>query len=122
MLPAIVRNAARDQSERLPTIVGIRTQDRTVRLWAAELGREIAILASPKDDVNRPTLTHAALNSDGTKVVIVSGEEGVRIVRTFQTSQDLIDFVKTTVSRKLTPCERRRFFLPVEGDVGDCSG
>jgi hypothetical protein len=31
MVPAIVRNAARDQSESLPAIVGIRTSAREVK-------------------------------------------------------------------------------------------
>ena len=32
----------------------------------------------------------------------------------------LTAFAKKTVPRKLTACERRRFFLPVEGGVDDC--
>ena len=66
--------------------------------------------------------TRAAFNSDGTRIVIVSADEGVRIVRTFQTPQQLIDYAKSVVPRKLTPCERRRFFLPVEGNFEDCPG
>ena len=67
-----------------------------------------------------PALTRAAFSSDGTRIAIVSGEESVRIVRAFPTPQDLIDYAHSIVPRELTPCERRRFFLPVEGDVGDC--
>jgi hypothetical protein len=33
----------------------------------------------------------------------------------------LIDYAKSVVPRKLTPCQRKRFFLPVEGDVGECT-
>ncbi|TMJ35382.1 MAG: hypothetical protein E6G89_18710 [Alphaproteobacteria bacterium] len=96
------------------------SQDRTVRLWAAQSGRQIAILASHEDKANRPVLTRAAFNSDGTKVVIISGEDGVRLVNTFQTPQLLIDYAKSIVPRGLTPCERRHFFLPVQGDIVDC--
>jgi len=94
--------------------------DRTVRLWAAESGRLIAVLASQEDEANRPALTRAVFSPDGTRIAIVSGEEGVRIVRAFPTIQDVIDYAKRAVPRKLTACERRRFFLPVSGDVGDC--
>ena len=97
------------------------TQDGTARLWAARTGREMAVLASPKKESKRPALTlAAAFNSDGTRAVIVSYGEDVRVIRVFQTPQDLIDFAKQTVPRELTACERRRFFLPVEGDVSDC--
>lgn len=97
------------------------TQDGTARLWAARTGREMAVLASPKKESKRPAPTlAAAFNSDGTRVVIVSYGEDVRLIRVFQTPQDLIDFAKQTVPRELTACERRRFFLPVEGDVSNC--
>ncbi len=39
----------------------------------------------------------------------------------FPTTQGLIDHAKAVVPRELTPCERKRFFLPVEGGVGDLS-
>ncbi|MDX8521516.1 nSTAND1 domain-containing NTPase [Mesorhizobium dulcispinae] len=96
------------------------TQDGAARLWAARTGREMAVLASPKEENKRPAPTRAAFNSDGTRVVIVSYEEDVRVIRVFQTPQDLIDFAKQTVPRELTACERLRFFLPVKGDVSDC--
>ena len=103
-------------------VVTASSQDRTVRLWAAQSGRQIEVLASLEDKANRPVFTRAAFNSDGTRIVIVSAEEGIRIVRTFQTPQQLIDYAKSIVPRELTPCERRRFFLPVEGNVGECPG
>ncbi|MER8406901.1 WD40 repeat domain-containing protein [Mesorhizobium sp. M1307] len=96
------------------------TQDGTARLWDARTGREMAVLASSKDEHKRPAPIRAAFNSDGTRVVIVPYDEDVRLIRVFQTPQDLIDFAKQTVPRELTACERRRFFLPVESDLGDC--
>jgi WD40 repeat protein len=99
------------------------TQDRTVRLWAARTGREMAELAGlGNEENNQLAPIGAAFNSDGTRVVIVSYKGYVRVTRVFQTLQDLIDFAKQTVPRELTACERRRFFLPVEGDVSDCPG
>jgi WD40 repeat protein len=103
-------------------VVTASSQDRTVRLWQADSGREIAVLASREDETNRPALTRAAFNSGGTRIVIVSGREIVQTARVFQTPQDLIEYAKSIVPRVLTPCERRRFFLPVEGDVGACPG
>jgi WD40 repeat protein len=100
-------------------VVTASSKDRTVRLWEARSGREIALLAGPSEEVVRPALTRAAFNSDGTKIAIVS-RESVRIVRVFPTLQDLIAYAQHTVPRELTACERRRFFLPVQGEVGDC--
>ena len=48
------------------------------------------------------------------------GDKVARVIRVFPTPQDMIDYARTVVPRKLTPCERKRFFLPVEGDVGEC--
>ncbi len=52
--------------------------------------------------------------------VSVSGDNNARIFPVFPTTQDLIDHARSVVPRELTPCERKRFFLPVEGEVGDC--
>ena len=102
-------------------VVTASSQDRSVRLWAVEFGRQIAVLAGQEEEsAVAPKPTRAAFSPDGTSIVIVSGEDSVRIVRAFQTPQDLIDYAHAVVPRTLTPCERRRFFLPVEGDVGDC--
>jgi len=102
-------------------VVTASSIDRTVRLWSARSGREIATLASPSEGgVVRPALTRAVFSPDGTKIVISSGGENVRIARVFPTPQDLIDYAKAVVPRQLTPCERQRYFLPVNDDVGDC--
>ncbi len=93
-------------------------KDRTVRLWEAQSGRQMAVLASR--EVIRPALTSASFSSDGTRIAIVSSEESARIVHAFPTLQDLIVYAKQAVPRELTGCERRRFFLPVEGEVDDC--
>jgi WD40 repeat protein/class 3 adenylate cyclase len=103
-------------------VVTASSQDRTVRLWAVQSGREIAVLASPDEMVAPPRPTRAAFNSDGTRIVIVSSDESVRVVGAFPTLQDLIAYAKHTVPRELTACERRRFFLPVESEVGNCPG
>ncbi|MER8734541.1 AAA family ATPase [Mesorhizobium sp. M1227] len=103
-------------------IVTTSSQDRTVRVWATASGREIATISERQDKLNRPKVTRAAMNSKGTAIAVVSGDERVRIIRAFPTSNDLIDYAKTVVPRQLTPCERRRFFLPGGSDVPDCPG
>lgn len=103
-------------------VVTASSEDRTVRLWATQSGRQIAILASHDKADARPGLTRAAFTSDGTRVAIISGEERVRIVRVFRTPNDLIDFARRTVPRELTSCERRSFFLPEDPSTGTCPG
>ena len=84
-------------------------------------GREIAVLAGqPGVEKIEPAITRASFNSDGTRVVVLSGERSAEVFRVFPTPQQLIDYAKGIVPRDLTPCERRRFFLPVEGDGGGC--
>jgi len=114
-----VTNAAFSPSGRY--VVTASSQDRTVRLWAGESGRQIAVLAGEVNKTNvQSAFTRAEFNPDGTRIIIVSGDASARIVRVFPTPQDLIDSAQSVVPRELTPCERRRFFLPVEGDVGAC--
>lgn len=100
-------------------LVTVSFQDGTVRLWNARSGREFAVLAGEEALTSDAAPTRATFTPDGTKIAVVSGEN-VRIIRIFPTPQDLIDFAHSVVPRELTPCERKRFFLPVEGDVGEC--
>ena len=96
--------------------------DRTVRLWVAQAGQQIALLAGPDDPTNVvPAFTRANFNSDGTRVAIASADQAARVVRVFPTSQNLIDFARKVVVRELTPCERQRFFLPVEAGARECA-
>ncbi|MFO0991613.1 MAG: WD40 repeat domain-containing protein [Hyphomicrobiales bacterium] len=103
-------------------IVTASSQDRTVRLWEAKSGRQIALLSAPSDaSTATPALTTAAFNSDGTEIAIVSGDQNARAVHVFPQTQDLIDYARTIVPRDLTPCEREHFFLATTGKVGECS-
>jgi hypothetical protein len=96
--------------------------DRTVRLWVAEAGQQIALLAGPDDPANVvPAFTRANFNSDGTMIAIASADQAARVVRVFPTAQELIDYARKVVLRELTPCERQRFFLPVETGTGECT-
>ena len=103
-------------------IISTSSQDRTVKLWTADSGREIATLTGlAQEDNPEPAVVRAVLNSDGTQIAVVSGEQYAQVIRLFPTLQDLIDYAKTVVPRELTSCERQRFFLPVEGAVGNCA-
>ncbi|RWE25953.1 MAG: hypothetical protein EOS41_09595 [Mesorhizobium sp.] len=103
-------------------VVTASSKDHTVRLWSTQSARQIAVLGGPDEAAVRPGFTRAAFSSDGTQVAIVSGEEIVRIVRLFRTPKDLIDFARRAVPRRLTPCERRSFFLPADPATGTCPG
>ncbi|BCH08010.1 hypothetical protein MesoLj131c_22680 [Mesorhizobium sp. 131-3-5] len=103
-------------------VVTASTEDRTVRLWATQSGRQIAVLGSQDEATVLPGFPRAAFSADGNHVAIVSGEKRIRIVRVFQTPRDLIDFARRTVPRDLTACERRSFFLPEDPASGTCPG
>jgi WD40 repeat protein len=101
-------------------VVSASFQDRTVRLWAVQSGREMAVLAGQEEEGGRPPVSRAGFSVQGTRIVIISDTEGIRVIRVFQTPQQLVDHAKRIVPRQLTACERQRFFLPVEGDVSAC--
>ncbi len=91
------------------------SRDGTARLWKVETGAEFAKLPGHTEAVK-----YAAFSPDGTLVATVSDDTIGRVFRVFPTTQALIDHARSVVPRELTPCERKRFFLPVEGGVGDC--
>ncbi len=89
------------------------SRDSTPRLWDAEKGTQIALLPGHERQV-----WNVAFSPDGKRVLTASVDSTARIFSVFQTTQDLIDHANSIVPRELTPCERKRFFLPVE--IGDC--
>ncbi len=102
-------------------LVTASAADRTISLWDASSGREVAVLtAKQRMAIGNPAPTRAVFNVDGTRIVMFSGEENAQIVRVFPTPGDLIDYARNVVPRGFTSCERKRFFLPVEGEVGEC--
>lgn len=103
------------------SVVTTSSRDRTVRFFEVKSGREIAVLADQRDAADvKPALTHSAFSSDGSRNAVVSGDENARTIRVFPMPEDLIDQPRRVVPRELTSCERKRFFLPVAGEVGDC--
>jgi WD40 repeat protein len=101
-------------------VVTASSQNRTVRLWDTNSGQQIAVLADSGKAGVETALTRAAFSLDGTRIAVISGEESVRVFRVFPTPQELINYAHSVVPRELTSCERKRYFLPVQGAVGDC--
>ncbi len=93
-------------------VVTASSQDRTVKLWDTKSGREIVELSSKE---SAPAATSASFSPNGEHIGIVAGGKNLRLVRAFQSAQDIIDYAHMIVPRALTPCERLRFFLPVAG-------
>ena len=91
------------------------SRDQTARLWDTTSGAQLAVFRGH----SRP-VRHATFSPDGHKIVTTSGDKIVRVFNVYPTTQDLIDHARDVVPRELTPCERKRFFLPVEGEVGNC--
>jgi WD40 repeat protein len=99
----------------------VSPQSRAVRLWSVDSGRVIARLAGDPIAKGAPAVTGASFSSDGTRVVVFSGEKFAETFRVFPTTQDLIAYARHIVPRELTPCEREQFFLPVHTDEGECA-
>lgn len=102
-------------------VVTASAEDHTVRLWDAKTGKELTELTGKRfSSLTNRTPTSAVFNADGTQIAIVSGERGARIVRLLPTLNDLIEYAHSVVPRELSACERKRFFLPVDGQVEAC--
>ena len=92
-----------------------------MRLWDVDSGRQVVLLANHRDATDtEPSAMRPAFSPDGTEIAVASGYRRVQIIRVFPTTGDLIAFAHSIVPRDLTPCERKRFFLPVEGQPAEC--
>jgi WD40 repeat protein len=89
--------------------------DTTARVWEAATGGLVAILDGHDSRINS-----VAFSPDGSRVTTASADGTARVSQVFSTTQALIDHARSLVPRDLTPCERKRFFLPLEGEVGRC--
>ena len=89
--------------------------DGTARIWDTASGVELLALAEHDSPV-----FDARFGPLGRRVVTASRDGSAWLFDLPATTQDLIDHAKSIVPRELTPCERKHFFLPVEGEVGDC--
>jgi WD40 repeat protein/class 3 adenylate cyclase/energy-coupling factor transporter ATP-binding protein EcfA2 len=97
-------------------------RERSVTLWSVDSGRQLALLVGQPDiGTIVPAVTRAMFNSDGTKVAVVSGGDIARLFHVFRSPAELVAYAQNLVHRKLTLCERSRFFLSVKDDAVDCS-
>ncbi|MGL4967707.1 MAG: AAA family ATPase [Inquilinus sp.] len=102
-------------------VVTASSQYRSATLWDADSGSEVVVLADQRDATGTGSAAmRPVFSPDGTRIAVASGSRAVHITRVFSTSADLIAFARSSVPRELTSCERRRFFLPVEGETVDC--
>ena len=80
--------------------------DIMARLWDAASGKVVASLAGHTDSV-----TAVAFSPDGTRVLTGSQDNTARLWPVFKHVHDLIDIVKTSAPRCLTPMQREAFHL-----------
>ena len=82
-------------------VVTASAPDRTVRLWDAKSGQEVAELTGKRGAATgNAAPTRAEFSPDGTRIVIVSGEERAQIIRVFPTPGDLVDYAHSVVPRE----------------------
>jgi hypothetical protein len=80
--------------------------DDTARLWDAATGKTMATFAGHTDPVMA-----VAFSPDGARVLTGSWDNTARLWTVFKSPQDLVNTVRTTVPRCLTPMQREAFHL-----------
>jgi WD40 repeat protein len=80
--------------------------DSTARLWDAATGAAVATLEGHTDAVNP-----VAFSPDGKRVLTGSEDNTARLWPVFSSAQDVVDEVKASAPRCLTPEQRKRFHL-----------
>jgi WD40 repeat protein len=80
--------------------------DMTARLWNAATGKVVATLVG-----HAAPIGGVAFSPDGTRVVTGSWDNTARLWSVSKSVQDLIDIVRTSVLRCLTPMQREAFHL-----------
>jgi WD40 repeat protein len=91
------------------------SDDGTVRLWDAGTGTELSVLG-----VHTSWVNHVAFDPGETRIVTASTDQTAQIINVFLSTKALIDHARSVVSRELTPCERKRYFLSVQDVAQNC--
>ena len=91
------------------------SKDGTARLWDAQSGANIATVAGQSSDVLR-----IAFSPDGKQVITGSADHTAIIFNVYLTTKAVMDRASNIAPRKLTACERKRFFLPADEGLADC--
>jgi hypothetical protein len=82
------------------------SEDHTARLWDSFTGTAVATLAG-----HTAPVAAVAFSPDGARVLTGSQDNTARLWPVFKAAQALINTVRTTVPRCLTPIERQAFHL-----------
>jgi WD40 repeat protein len=82
------------------------SDDGAARLWDAATGKTMATLAGHTNPV-----VAVAFSRDGTRVLTGSRDNTARLWTVFKSPQDLVNTVRTSVPRCLTPMQREAFHL-----------
>jgi WD40 repeat protein len=82
------------------------SDDKSARLWETATGEAVATLRDHKDGV-----THLAFSPNGLLLATGSWDKTARLWSLFPSTQALVDHVKQTIHRCLTPAQRRSFHL-----------
>ena len=82
------------------------SNDNTARLWEAATGKVVATLAGHAGAVRA-----VAFSPDGARVLTGSEDNTAQLWTVFKSAQDLINTVRTSVPRCLTPAQREAFHL-----------
>ncbi len=98
-----------------PTSTRLALVGEALFVWDLNTGNRIVEL-----ELHTEAINSVAFSPDGDRLITASTDGTAWIVRLFSSTQGLIDYARSFVPRELTPCERKRFFLPVEGEAGDC--
>ena len=83
--------------------------DKTARLWDVATGKPLATL----EGHTRHYVTSVAFSADGNWLATGSDDNTARLWTLLPTTQSLVDEVKTSVPRCLTPAQREAFHLSV---------
>jgi hypothetical protein len=82
------------------------SSDNTARLWDAASGKIVATLAGHTDSI-----AAVAFSPDGARVLTGSWDNTARLWPVFKSDQTLIDTVRASMPRCLTPTQREAFHL-----------